>query len=68
MLDLVLELRKADEAADKEFQKYCHKIMQELHQIPEDQLTWNGPVHKKKVTVAPTPIDPTKRKKRRIKE
>ena len=42
--------------------------MQDAHKIPEDQLTWDGPVHKKKVTVAPAPIDPRKRKKRRIIE
>jgi len=62
-------MRKVDEENDKVFQKHCRKIMRELHEIPEDQTTCNGPVQRKKaVSVAPTPIDPSKRKKRRIVE
>jgi len=62
-------MRKVDEANDKVFQKYCRKIMRDLHEIPEDQTTYNGPVQRKKVvSVSPTPIDPSKRKKRRIIE
>jgi len=62
-------MRKVDEENDKVFQKYCRKIMRELHELPEDQTKHNGPVRRKKaVALAPIPIDPSKRKKRCIVE
>jgi len=65
----IRELRSVDEENDKVFQKYCRRIMRELHGIPETQLTYNGPVQKKKaVAASPTIIDPSKRKKRRFIE
>jgi len=68
LIQNVQDLRKNDEDNDKVFQKHCRKIMRELHNVPEDQLAWNGPVQRKKVTAPPTPIDPSKRKKIRVKE
>jgi len=68
LIQIVQDSRKNDEDNDKVFQKHCRKIMRELHNIPEDQLAWNGPVQRKKVTAPPAPIDPSKRKKIRVKE
>lgn len=65
----IKQIREADEANGKEFQKYCLKIMRELNKIPENQLTYLGPAKRKKeITVSPDVVDPSKRKKRRFIE
>jgi hypothetical protein len=67
--DTILTIREAEENCDKEFQKYCLRIMRQLHQIPDDKLSWEGPVAKrKKAEEENTVIDPAKRKKVRIRE
>jgi len=67
--DAVVEMHNADEENDKVFQKCCRKIVRELHKMPKSKTKCNGPVQRKKVVVlAPTPIDPSKRKKHRIVE
>ena len=68
--DTLEDIRKNDEANDKSFQKYCMKIVRDLHQIPEDAADPTTAANAKKRSRIPTPpaIDPAKRKVRRRKE
>ena len=68
--DTLEEIRKNDEANDKSFQKYCMKIVRDLHQIPEDATDPTTAANAKKGSRTPTPpaIDPAKRKVRCRKE
>lgn len=63
-IDFLMEFRKNDEKADKEFQKYLLNIMRVAHKIPEDQTTYNGPITRKKKPEPALP-DPSKRKKKK---